>query len=73
MLLSAGGDPNLTRESTPLIYAIKNRNMGIVQMLLKAGADVNKVGQANQTPLEVAMSSGSRALINLLLAKGAKR
>ena len=74
MLLKAGGDPNVSRDSTPLIYAIRNRNMSIVRALLGAGADVNASIPDNfcEKALDAAVRSGSASLVNTLKSKGAK-
>lgn len=75
ILLQAGASPNLQRDSTPLMYAIKNRNMGMVKMLAEAGAKVNVSGGMNHCtlPLDAALKSGSMGLVNYLKSKGAKR
>ena len=75
MLLKAGGEASIARDSTPLMYAIKNRNMAMVKMLLNAGAKVNQSGsmESCSLPLDMAIKSGSRGLINFLKSKGAKR
>ena len=75
MLLKAKGDPNLGRDQTTLIYAIKNRNMSIVKMLVNAGADVNKRGSypdGHLSPLDIAQKSGSGGMVKYLKSKGAK-
>ena len=75
MLLKAKGDPNLGRDQTTLNYAIKNRNMSIVKMLVNAGADVNKNGNypdGHLSPLDHAQKSGSGGLVQYLKSKGAK-
>ena len=75
MLLKAKGDPNLGRDQTTLIFAIKNRNMSIVKMLVNAGADVNKRGSypdGHLSPLDIAQKSGSGGMVKYLKSKGAK-
>ena len=73
MLLQAGANPNLKRTETPLLYAVANRNMSMVQLLLKSGANPNlSSAMSSCLPLDKAIKSGSRSVIEFLKTKGAK-
>lgn len=70
LLLDAGANPNTkcsSDETTPLMNASK-RNVTLVHMLLKAGADVNAKDTDGRTALFQAQDS---AVIKALLAAGA--
>src|SRR6185295_18888897 len=75
-LLAAGASPespNLDGESA-LMVAIKTGELPIVEMLVKAGANVNVVEKFhNQTPLMYAAASAKNAgeMVKLLLSKDA--
>ena len=56
-------DPGLT----PLMVAIRNRSVPLVEALLAAGAGVNKTGTAGSSPLMVACERGPVAVVELLL------
>ena len=73
MMLKAKGNPNLKRDETPLLYAIANRNMSMVQLLIKSGANPNLSGSKSRClPLDKAIRSGSRGVIQFLKSKGAR-
>ena len=74
MMLKAGGNPNLKRDSTPLLNAVENKNMSMVKLLVESGATLNLRGNASAcSPLDKAYKSGSRSMIDYLESKGAKR
>lgn len=73
MMLRAGGNPNLRRRETPLLYAVGNRNMSMVRLLINSGANPNlRGGSSSCLPLDKAMKSGSRGVIDFLKSKQAK-
>ena len=80
MLFEYGADPDLTvcRDYSYLFmmaffykYGYKNKNM-LIKMLIDHGADVNRTGYDNMTPLVAAVKRGREiSLIKLLLKAGA--
>jgi ankyrin repeat protein len=81
LLLQHGADPNLAEDPdpeddgrfiTPLIDATRNdTRLGIMRLLLAAGANPNQCDDLGMTPLMCAASSGAIGALNLLLASGA--
>ncbi|KAF3280831.1 hypothetical protein TWF970_002516 [Orbilia oligospora] len=57
---------------TPLFYAIWNRHIPVVELLLNAGARVDLEDDVGGTPLSYAICSGNDDLANLLLKGGSK-
>lgn len=57
MLLEAGADPDLAdpRNVTPLIMAINNFHFDVADVLVKAGASINKFDRWGRTPLYAAV------------------
>ncbi|CAG2195797.1 unnamed protein product [Mytilus edulis] len=55
MLLKAGADPNIAvkGDDSPLLHAVRTRNIEIIKILLEAGADVKHVGSNSYTALHV--------------------
>jgi ankyrin repeat protein len=51
--------------------AIETQNEKIVQLLLKANADPNVLGDDYQTPLQTAAFNGSESIVRLLLEANA--
>ena len=49
-----------------------NQELEAVQLVLQLGADVNATNQNGDTALHIAASKGSNAIVQLLVAKGAK-
>ncbi|KAF3220107.1 hypothetical protein TWF106_006851 [Orbilia oligospora] len=57
---------------TPLVYAVWNRHISIVELLLNAGARVDIEDDVGGTPLSYAICSGNDDLAKLLLKNGAE-
>ena len=76
-VLSSGADVNRrsTRFSgyTPLIVAIRNNKMDIIDVLIRAGADVNLKDSEGRTPLMHALMDWEPkiSLVTILIANGA--
>lgn len=79
LLLENGANPNARdrRDDTPLHYAAEYMVVGIVNPLVEAGADVNAVNAAGQTPLDVTnpreVYPVSELMARTLQSHGAKR
>lgn len=74
-LLANGADVNAVRnrkdKSSPLYAAIINRNIGMIRLLLKAGADVNYQNADGATGLFLAAQTGQAEIVKILLENGA--
>jgi ankyrin repeat protein len=74
-LLEGGAEINAADNdgNTALMFAA-NANYGtdVVHLLLEKGAEVNAVNKEGQTALMIAASRGGRAVVELLVANGAK-
>jgi ankyrin repeat protein len=74
MLVDAGASPKASTRNgaiTPLFLAAKSGNAEMVDLLIKAGADVNYADNKGTTALMVAAASGSEAAVKSLIANGA--
>jgi len=74
VLIAAGATPRVkTRlnDITPLHMAAKNGNSAMIDLLLKAGADVQAATTTGTTPLMNAAASGHSEAVRLLLDHGA--
>jgi len=75
LLIKYGANINALEEeycSTPLGMAVRWGNTGMVEYLLKQGADVNKSAASWSTPLAWARKKGHTAIENMLYKAGAK-
>ena len=75
VLLEAKADIGLVSKSgkTALHYvAYYNGNLDLAKLLLNVGAPVNVLDKRRKTPLDYAVSRRNDALVELLLAKGAR-
>jgi ankyrin repeat protein len=76
MYLDMGTDPNAGSCSyckSPLHLAVENGHMELISILLRAGASVDLVSQADgYTPLHRAASLGHHEAVQLLLSSGAR-
>ena len=63
MLIKAGADLHARLDSgfTPLLFAVREGRIGVVQALLKAGADVNETIQTRHTAGRQALAAGAGA------------
>ncbi len=69
--LSKGADPNFVpAKFSPLMYAVQNKNIEVIKLLLSKGAKADYSGLNGQTPLSIAQSNKLTDAIPLLL--GAK-
>ena len=74
MLLYAGANVRATTRLgayTPLLMASKNGNVGMIDALVKAGADPNGATTNGTTALMLAAASGKADAVNVLLDHGA--
>jgi ankyrin repeat protein len=73
-LLEQGADPNAENGNgqRPLTWAVARGRVRIIHLLIDAGADVNAVSRKfDSTPLYSAVTYGSVACVEALLARGA--
>ncbi len=75
LLIAAGAKPNpKTRVAglTPLFAAATNGSAEMIELLARAGADVNAADSTGATVLMAAATSGSEAAVRALLSHGAR-
>jgi hypothetical protein len=72
-MLDRGADPNISGPNgvTPILQAIKKRNLNIAACLFFAGADVNRASDDGLTPLFEAIDWGNESIITFLISHGA--
>ena len=56
---------------TPLVYAIKQKNISVVKMLLNRGASPNQVSESSPLPVILACQLGDKEILQALFQKGA--
>ncbi|KAK7965182.1 ankyrin repeat-containing domain protein [Apiospora saccharicola] len=66
-------NPKNTKTATPLMLAIEHNDIGMLELLIERGADVNKPASQGirYTPLQLACKLGSLAKVEFLLQRGA--
>ena len=72
-LISSGADVDYcdSQFGSPLITCITRQNIDVLAVLLKYGANVNKVNHFNVAPIEMALKVANASIINLLVNNGA--
>lgn len=70
-LLALGADPNF-EQGIPLIRAVWGGNLPTIDILLKAGANINIENLAGKTPLGMAAKQGKKEVAEFLLNNGAR-
>lgn len=73
LLLSKGANPNGNEKAIPLHTAVIANQPAIVQLLLKAHANINKQNKDGQTALMLAVEYNHPEIIALLLQAGADK
>lgn len=75
ILIKGGEDINKTPYSTPLMIALKNKRIDIMEMLLKAGVDPNVEAKEEYFgwPIAVAAEKNMLEAVKLLFQYGAKK
>jgi ankyrin repeat protein len=73
VLLEAKAKPDAADDDglTPLLVAVENENLPVVERLLAAGADASLASKSGETPLLKAVSGQNAAMVEKLLAAGA--
>lgn len=73
MLLQNGAEPNVmdSNNQTPLISAIRNKHLEIVQLLITQGANVNLPDKRGSTPLHHCVEANNLPCLDYLLTCGA--
>ena len=76
LLLSCGASPDIGnadigKDNTLLAWAASRRQLPLVQLLLRHGADPNRPGKSGMYALHMAARCGGKAIIEELLANGA--
>lgn len=72
--INEGNDVNIADElygNTPLIQAVCEENIEIIQLLIDAGANINTPTYFNISPLKIAIQRDHNDIVHYLLGKGA--
>ena len=71
-LLDKRADPNVAEPdgTTPLHWAARNNDAGLLERLVRAGANVKAANRYGVTPISLACESGSALVVEKLLAAG---
>ena len=74
-LIAAGANVNAAARNgtTPLLVAIRERQVDVVRLLLANGADAGACDAQNRGPLAYAAASGLESVTVMLLEAGATR
>jgi len=68
-LVNDGVELNYEMGLSPLVMAVRSENLALVDMMIKAGADVDFIESQPANALISAASTGNEALIDLILAE----
>lgn len=68
---SAKGEVNSLSRTSPLVAAVQNEDLEMVDLLIKHGVDPSFAGEASESPLVVAAANGNLAIAHQLIAAGA--
>jgi ankyrin repeat protein len=71
VMQKSGLDATDKKNTSSVLYAIKNNDIQTLTVLIKAGANLNVKDEFGKTPLIIATDSGNIALVKDLLAAGA--
>lgn len=73
LFLAAGMNPNVTNSEgwTALIHAVSGENIPLINLLIKAGVDVNEKGIYDSTVLSWAATRGNKKIAEILLDNSA--
>lgn len=63
---------DIAERETPIFDAVQNNNEPMVDLLLDAGANVNKINWVEATPLAIAAENHNASIIKKLLARGVR-
>ncbi|MGX5609852.1 ankyrin repeat domain-containing protein [Bacillus cereus] len=75
LLLKHGANPNCVKsyawKETPILLAIRKRNLILVKLLLQYGADINEKDGNDTTGLMIAIYQSNMEMVKFLIANGA--